>query len=81
MKITDLLHEYQDLFPTHFSEMKGIVKNLGEMKIPLNPNAKCLKQHPYRLNLRYKEKVKAEFDCMIDAGIIGPARNHSGSSL
>jgi hypothetical protein len=24
-KIADLLHEYQDLFPTTFSEMKGIV--------------------------------------------------------
>ena len=23
VKITDLLHEYQDLFPTNFSEMKG----------------------------------------------------------
>jgi hypothetical protein len=22
-KITDLLHEYQDIFPTTFSEMKG----------------------------------------------------------
>ena len=34
-KITDLLHEYQDLFPTNFSEMKGIVGYLGDMKIPL----------------------------------------------
>ena len=34
-KITDLLLEYQDLFPTSFSEMKGIVNNLGQMKIPL----------------------------------------------
>ena len=31
-KIMDLLHEYQDLFPTNFSEMKGIVGDLGEMK-------------------------------------------------
>ena len=35
MKITDLLHEYQDILPTNFSEMKGIVDDLGEMKIPL----------------------------------------------
>ena len=27
--ITDLLHEFQDLFPTNFSEMKGIVGDLG----------------------------------------------------
>ena len=42
-KITDLLHEFQDLFPTKFCEMKGNVGNLGEMKIPLNPDAKPIK--------------------------------------
>ena len=57
--ITDLLHEFQDLFPTKFSEMKGIVGDLGEMKIPLRPYAKPIKKRPYRLNPRYKEKVKA----------------------
>ena len=39
-KITYLLHEFQDLFPTKFSEMKGILGDLGEMKIPLKPNSK-----------------------------------------
>ena len=39
-KITDFLHEFQDLFPTKLSEMKGILGDLGEMKIPLNPDAK-----------------------------------------
>ena len=27
-KITDLLHEFQDLFPTKFSKMKGILGDL-----------------------------------------------------
>ena len=40
------------------------------MKIPLKPYAKLVKQRPYRLNPRYKEKVKAELDLMLDAGII-----------
>jgi hypothetical protein len=39
-KVADLLREYQDLFPTTFSEMKGIAGDLGEMKIPLKPGAK-----------------------------------------
>ena len=39
-KVTDLLHEYQDLFPTNFSEMKGIVGDIGEMKISLRLDAK-----------------------------------------
>ena len=39
-KITDLLHEFQDMFPTKFFEMKCIVGDLGEMKIHLRPYAK-----------------------------------------
>jgi hypothetical protein len=71
-KIADLLHKYQDLFPTTFSEMKGIAGELGEMKIPLKPDAKPVRQRPYRLNPKYKEKVKAELDRMIEVGIIEP---------
>ena len=52
--ITDLLHELQDLFTTKFSEMKRIVGDLGEMKIPLKPYAKPIEQRPYRLNPKYK---------------------------
>jgi hypothetical protein len=37
--ITNLLREYNELFPTTFTEMKGIVGELGEMKIPLKPEA------------------------------------------
>jgi hypothetical protein len=62
-KVVDLLQEYQDLFPTTFSEMKGIAGDLGEMKIPLKPEAKPIRQRPYRLNPRYKEKFKAEIEC------------------
>ena len=43
-KITDLLHEFQDLFHTKFSEMKGILVDLGEMKISLKLDAKLVKQ-------------------------------------
>ena len=61
-KITDLLHEFQDMFPTKFFEMKAIVGDLGEMKIPLRLYAKSVKQRPHRLNPRYKEKFKAKLD-------------------
>ena len=71
-KITNLLHEFQDLFSTKFSEMKGIVGDVGEMKIPLKPDERHVKKQPYRLNLRYKEKVNVEFDPMLDARIIKP---------
>ena len=71
-QIVDLLHDYQDLFPTKFIEMKGIVRDLGVMRIPLKEDARLVKQRPYRLNPRYKEKVKDEIDKMLAAGIIEP---------
>ena len=49
-KITDLLHEFQDLFPAKFFEMKGILGDLVEMKIPLKLDVKQVKQRPYHLN-------------------------------
>ena len=69
-KITDLLHEFQDLFPTKFSEMKGILGDLGEINIPLKLDAKPVRQRPYCLNMRYKERVKAELKRILEAGII-----------
>ena len=42
-KITKLLHEYQDLFPTKFTYMKGIKGPMGEMRIPLKPSVKPFK--------------------------------------
>jgi hypothetical protein len=69
-KITKLLHEYHDLFPTKFTDMNGIKGPMGEMGIPLKPNARPVKQRPYKLNPKYKEKVNIELDRMLEAGII-----------
>jgi len=69
-RITKLLCEYSDPFPTTFTEMKGIEGELGEMKIPLKAEARTAKQRPYRLNLVYKKKVKVELGRMLEVGII-----------
>jgi hypothetical protein len=50
--------------------MKGIKGPMGEMRIPLNPDARPIKQRPYRLNPKYKEKVKIDLDRMLEVGII-----------
>jgi hypothetical protein len=52
--------------------MKGIVGELGEMKIPLKLDAKPVKQRSYRLNPVYNQKVNTEIDRMVEAGIIEP---------
>ena len=71
-KVAELLHEYQDLFLTKFTDLKGIIRYLGVMKITLKPDAKVFKQRPYHLNLKYKEKVHVELDKMLAIGIIEP---------
>ena len=49
-KVTQLLHDYQDLFLTKFSEMKGILGDIGVINIPLKLDANPVKQCPYRMN-------------------------------
>jgi len=66
------LREYEDLFPTKFYFLKGIVGDLRVMKITLKPYAKLVKHFPYQLNPKYKEKVHKELDKMLEVGIIEP---------
>ena len=71
-QVANLLQEYQDLFPIKFEDMKVILGDLGVMRIPLKEGVKPVKQCPYRLNPKYKEKVRKELDKMIATGIIEP---------
>ena len=59
-QVVDLLREYQDLFPTKFEDMKGILGDLGVMRIPLKEGAKPVKKHPYSLSPKYKENARKE---------------------
>ena len=60
------------MFLTKFEDMKGILGDLGVMRIPLKEGVKPVKQCPYRLNPKYKEKVRKELNKMLTAGIIEP---------
>jgi hypothetical protein len=64
-KIADFMREYQDLFPTTF--LRDEIARL--VKIPLKP---VLTERPYRINPKYKEKVKEEIDRMLGITIIEP---------
>jgi hypothetical protein len=66
------MHEYSDLFPTTFIEMRGIVGEIGYMKIPLKPEARSVIKRLYRLNPIYKRKVKEEIERMLNVAIIEP---------
>ena len=70
-KVVELLCEYHDLFPMNFFDLKGIIGDLGVMKITLKLDTKPIKQIPYHLNPRYKKRVHAELDKMLVTRIIG----------
>lgn len=53
-------------------DLKWIIGDLGVKKITVNPNAKPIKQRPYRLNPEYKVKVYLELDKMLVEGISEP---------
>lgn len=57
-KVAKLLHKYQDLFPTKFLDLKGTLRDLGIMRTTLKLDAKPVKERPYRLKPKYKEKVR-----------------------
>lgn len=52
------------------SILKGIVGDLGVMKINLKLGVKLVKQLPYQLNPKYKKIVCEELDKMLVVGII-----------
>ena len=56
-KIVDLLKEYQDVFARHYKDLKGLVEEMGEMKIDLLPEATPIKKRPYKLADKYKENI------------------------
>lgn len=60
------------MFPTKFSDLNGIIRDLGVMKTTLKPETKPIKKIPYCLNQNYKEKVIFELDKMLVVGIIEP---------
>ena len=68
----NLLKEFQDVFSRDYKELKGLVIEMGEMKIDTKPDVRPVKKRPYKLAHKYKEIVKKEIDNMLAVGIIYP---------
>lgn len=71
-EIVELFKEYQDVFARDYKYLKGLVEEMGEMKINLLPEVTPMKNTPYKLAHKYKEMVKIEIDNMLAIGIIDP---------
>ena len=71
-EIVKLLREFQDIFSRDYKDLKGLVQEMGEMKIDTKPDVRPIKKRPYKLVHKYKEIVKKEIDNMLAPGIIYP---------
>ena len=71
-KIFNLLKEYQDVFCRYYKDLKGLVQEMGEMKIELLHEAKPINKRPYKLAHKYNDIVKNQIDNMLKVGIIYP---------
>ena len=79
-KIVNLLKEYQDVFARDYKDLKGLVEEMGEMKINLLHEATPVKKRPYKLAHKYKEIAKIEIDNMMATIIIYPINQSEWSS-
>ena len=68
----NLLKEFQNVFAIDYKYLKGLVHEMGEMKINTKPDVRTVKKRPYKIAHNYKEIVKKEIDNMIVASIIYP---------
>ena len=54
-EIVNLLKEFQDVFAQDYKDLKGLVQEMGEMKIDIKTDARPIKKRPYKLAHKYKE--------------------------
>ena len=71
-EIVNLLKEFQDVFARYYKDLKGLVHEMGEMKIDTKPDVRPVKKRPYKLAHKYKEIVKKEIDNILATSIIYP---------
>ena len=72
IEIVNLLKEFQDVFARDYKDLKGLVHEMGKMKIDIKPDAQPVMKGPYKLTHKYKYIVKKEIDNMLIDGIIYP---------
>ena len=71
-EIVNLLKEFQDVFARDYKDLKGLVHEMGEMKIDIKPDARPVNKRPYKLAHKYKEIVNKDINNMLAVGIIYP---------
>jgi len=73
-RIVELLKEYKDCFAWDYNEMPGLSRKLVELKLPIRPGKKPIKQIPRRFAPQILPKIKEEIERLLKCGFIRAAR-------
>lgn len=60
LKGIKLLHEFKDCFSWDYNEIPGLSRDLVELKLPIKPGKKSVKQMPRRFALEVMFKIKED---------------------
>jgi hypothetical protein len=74
VQIIELLKKYKDCFAWDYNEMPGLSRYMGELKLPIRPDKKPMKQTPRRFAPQILSKIKEEIQILLKCGFIRTAR-------
>jgi len=73
-RIVELLKEYKDCFAWDYDEVPGLSRKMVELKLPIRPGKKPVKQIPRRFVPQILPKIKEEIERLLKSGFIRTAR-------
>jgi len=73
-RIVELLKEYKDCFTWDYDEMPGLSRKMVELKLPIRPGVKPVKQIPRRFAPQILPKIKEEIERLLKCGFIRTTR-------
>jgi len=73
-RIVELLKEYKDCFAWDYNEMSGLSWEMVELKLPIRPDKKPVKQIPRRFAPQILSKIKEEIERLLKSKFIKTAR-------
>jgi len=64
-RIVELMKEYKDCFAWDYNEMYGLSRKMVELKLPIRPSKKPIKQIPIRFAPQILPKIKEEIERLL----------------
>ena len=74
VEVIQLLKEFKDCFAWDYDEMPGLNRDLVELKLPIKPGKKPIKQNPRRFAPAILSKIKEEVERLLRCKFIRTAR-------